>query len=327
MKHMLLILTIFLFVAFVCSACTTESPAGETTEPTSEEITTTEAPEETTEDPTTEPTATEPPETEPPATPQAPFSKELTNLLEKLDNLWVDKRYYESPEIDKSVVYPFDVSFGPYGACFGFLVTPYSFTTGDESVIYPLKMKILSNEMVELTYDLSNSMTVVWGDIKHVAWSDADKQKYAGHKIIVDTKQSPIIEIQYYIGSKRYDLVRFNEFWNPSRYQVSAVDGGIRIAWQLPLFSIEIGKREPTFFYVYRSEKAGEKGEKIGKTEDFIAFSDESPYSFIDTSAKAGKKYYYSLWLFGRYYPEEQSIQFGDTWQIPADVDALKAAK
>jgi len=329
MKHMLLILTVFLFVAFVCAACTTESPANQTTEPTSEEVTTTEAPEETTELPTTEPTTI--PETEPPTVPHTPFSKELVKLLEKIDGLWVDKRYYESSEIDKNVVYPFSCIFSSeskseLGLWFSFQITPYTIATGAPSEIYPLAMKTLSNGMVELTYDLTNSIAVVWDGIEYFAWSNADKQKYATHKIVIDTKKSPNNEVKYYIGDEEYVLVRFDEKRDPSRYQVSEINGYIRIAWQLRSFSIDV--QEKRFFNVYRSEKLGEKGRLVGKTEDFIEFSSESQYSFIDISAKSEKKYYYSLWPCSYQGKElKEPIHFGGTWQIPADVDALRAAK
>lgn|GEM_PF-3329940 len=328
MKYAVAILAMLLLVAFVCTACTTETPAGQTTASSAEATAVNgEVSEETTEDPTTEPPVTEPPVTEPLTMPHV--SKELSKLLEKVSGLWVDRRYYESLEIDKSVVYPLSFSFISCGQVFSLPISPYYIERGGEDEIFSLMMNSNQNGIIELTYDMSKPRVHEHGGAEYIEWSDTDKQTYANHKVIIDTKKSPINEIKYYIGDKKYDLIRFDEDRDPSRYQVSAVGSGIRIAWQLPRYSVYAAY----WFDVYRSEKAGEKGALIGKIDGLIGFSDESPYSFLDTSLKSRKRYYYSLWPYHYHYYEEiiqefdKPIRFGGTWQIVADVDALMAAK
>jgi hypothetical protein len=164
----------------------------------------------------------------------------------------------------------------------------------------------------------------------------------------VDTSSSVINEIKYYIGDREYTMTRYtgNDLVPTTlpRYQVGAIDNGIRIAWHGHIFWV--GAVDPNIsIRIYRSTVQGEKGVLVG--ENYLSLDarvewwdsdgryDENArravYEFIDTSAAPGNVYFYSLWVVSENYEmingeavfhtveHDEPLAFGDTWQIRAE--------
>lgn len=225
---------------------------------------------------------------------------------------WVDRAFHYSPIIDESVVFPVG----------SFFVTP-TIRNGDELALsggisrgwFPISPKIenvggfgvstkpvtmweLEPGIVELRYDLTQPIIQTdHGNVWAEAWRERQKEIYENRRIVVDTNNVPVQTIRYYINGVGHDLIRLDESRDPSRYTAEPVNGGIRLAWHLPAWSVlvEMGPLQ-----LYRSTVRGERGMII--RENHVTHGEWNNYrwlyEFIDTNVSDDGTYFYSLWMY-----------------------------
>jgi hypothetical protein len=264
--------------------------------------------------------------------PAARNDSELIAVLELIRShnwrdMWVDKAYHYSPVIDETAVFP--VGFGVFPTIFemntriiggihrGFPIAPLIENIGGFGVLFrPVKIHESESGIVELRYDFSRYATGAdHGDIWTQGWTKNEKNSFENRRIIIDTRNLPVQTIRYYIGETGYDLVRLDEGRDPSRYTAESVDGGIRLAWHVPAWSVWV---ESSPIRLYRSAVRGERGillSEIFTLRSYRWSANEWQYDFIDTTISDDGTYYYSLWV-SEFQGEEEPILIGGERQM-----------
>jgi len=211
---------------------------------------------------------------------------ELLAVIEQISGHWVDIVYYEG-YIDENAIWPLERWFLPadyYSDIVGMTsyigrpIAPMTWRgTGMPFLLYTLVM-----EGTELRIDIETPAKR-YGE---VVIYDVDLRDFANHRIIIADEDTLI----YQIGDETYTLVRFDAYRNNKRYQIYEIDNGIRLRYSTHFPSEALDVK------VYRSEVAGERGERIFAQDGFIGFEDTLLFEFIDTSPPVGKSLYYSIW-------------------------------
>ncbi|MDR0271887.1 MAG: hypothetical protein LBI27_01025 [Clostridiales bacterium] len=241
---------------------------------------------------------------------------------------WVDGAFYDSPTIDESVVFPVGIVVMPtipdysndtqmlMGISFSLFGEPTIRHFHDfERTFRPLTMIEPEAGVFELRYDFSRDVTGICGNHWKMPWQEDDERYFENHKIIIDTRNLPVQTIRYYIGETGYDLIRFDENRDPSRYTFEAVDAGIRLAWQLPAAAFYCSDE----MRLYRSTVRGERGELIREKnlESYEWLREPAwTYEFIDTNVNADETYFYSLWITDYWNSEENPVLIGGERQM-----------
>jgi len=245
-------------------------------------------------------------------------------------DMWVESAFHYSPVIDSNVVFPVGFWIRPYnhhydtGEIWGITrgavpIAPAGFQIGGFSTwTMKITMRELEPEIMELRYDTTRPITYTdHGDIWEETWSERSISNFSNRRIVIDTRINPVQTFRYYIDETVRDMVRLDESRDPSRYTVEAVDGGIRLAWHLPAWSIwkENGPQR-----LYRSDVRGERGELVLENDFgshyWNATGNGWLYEFIDTTVSDNVTYYYSLWMNGWMDEGEYSVPVGGEWQM-----------
>jgi len=252
-------------------------------------------------------------------------SPEFARLMVRLAGHWVDARYFDSPAIDESVVFPaeFVISYHGINKPVWRSVAPIrpewtqQIWEWERFWWYPVHMQNFENGLVELTIiEQSHHMfpRIAWNAVTEYEQTVSNIAPFRGYRIIIDPNREEIDNLTLFIGDTPHVMRRFWTEWQffeaPVRYEVQpADDGGIIIQYILHRWAI--GEHNDIELRVYRSRiPVGQTGFIHSSDIDFSTMEllhhqtgvqphDRIAFEFIDNTAEHDMVYYYSLWRIG----------------------------
>jgi len=256
-------------------------------------------------------------------------SVEFLDLMWQLHEHWVDSAHFYSDIIDESVVWPMELFIAPAGYGVRFTswrsVAPMNppGTSYFWQYWYPLQMRHLADGVAELI--ISNDATRTWHDIQtDYASSNSmnSESDFYKRRILVDTSQDEIEEIFLYINDTRYHMVRpYSPPRDARRYSVSINEEGY-IVLRYVLGQNAFWPGDGIAFIRSTLHNPVSEFVEFVFYEDSVDYNNRVLFEFIDTTARPGNVYYYSI---------QRMMSWGamalyanpDYSQIRVDVNAL----
>jgi len=201
----------------------------------------------------------------------------------------VDRRFYDSYEINREVAFPVEFEIGFSGLTYQPRFVDFMFSGTPLSARQPNMWHALQ-EFNLLTIEAIDDGIIT------LAVDGFDK------RLRVDLGSEQIEALVYYADGAMIEMVRLNPNISPGRYRYEEPEsGGLRITY---IADFQEFRSVPEFINVYRSTVLGDVGERI-LTHAVVDADDSIFFKFVDYSAERGVTYFYTVkmqsqWLSNR---------------------------
>jgi hypothetical protein len=236
---------------------------------------------------------------------------------------WVCETYFESEEINESVVWPAEIIFSHNGLGF-----PYHDSVAPGRPSWEMAIELQRNSFEPLRKRIRE-------DGMAELYVDNQQSRFADYLIVVDPHLPSHEMITLYIGDKPHTLRWYRVGWleSPERYTVQPTeDGGVKLRYLLNRWAF--GLYWDMEFLIFRATEEIEfdwssnplKNNRLSlmHRQTNVDMDDRIIFEFVDNTIEYGQVYYYSLWhTNGDWFINETPINETSFGNIRVDVNVL----